>query len=501
MSAGGKISFINDSASPVKGVGGTTVNNCHHFKLEARPVVKFKQSQLNSMIPIKEFTCGPYTYKGYGAIDQLIFDKNGRSFWTIHGEPGVVITSRANLLSITHWTRNESGAFVGRQWFNGYGGFNYWWLDDGVWKTTIDGDEYSLPFTSPPTPKTSGSSQWTSPKYPRKALASVSMPDLEALDPEVLYLLKSPYLYSFANRHIPAVARKAWLTFELYNSNILVELLDTFTDVKSIYDLLPTSVIDKLKKSEKFTSNWRYNRTWQRWESLTKVRGKEYAWYPVPEKVVKQNSITISDMLQLIAAGRLEYLYGLKLPYLTLKNLWTSTTNEPWAQALRSYFDKSALATDRFIKPVLRHRENYGKIQVSVSIQQRLDPDYLFVELWKALYQTGVLMTFEGIWDLKPCSFAINWATKGIQALMQSLDATTISQMVQTEQWSWSIKYRDDVKFVTPDGSSDGTILYYIREYITQGTPPIGLEVQDLMPSFQLRNIPELGALLTLKFT
>jgi hypothetical protein len=219
---------------------------------------------------------------------------------------------------------------------------------------------------------------------------------------------------------------------------------------------------------------------------------------PVPEDMVRQFSMSVSDMLRLIAAGRLEYVYGVKLPWLTLKNLWTSTTNEPWAQAIRSYWDKNALQSDRFIKPVLRHRSNYGKIQVSVSIQQRLDPDYLFVEIWKALYQTGVLMTFSGIWDLFPLSFVVDWFTKSIKSLMESIDATTISQMVRTEQWSWSIKYRDDVKFVTPDGSSDGTILYYIREYVTQGTPPIGLEVQDLAPSFQLRNVPELGALLTL---
>jgi hypothetical protein len=489
-SDGNSISFLSDWPSPIPGVDGTTVNNCHHFKLSVDAVVKWKQEVQYPLM--KDIVLGPYTYNDtWAAFFQVLFDKKGRSFWTLEGQPSPVITARSNVLWITHWTFSEtSKTYVGRQWYNGYGGFNYMWRDQksGQWYTTVDGERYNLPLTKPPVPKTTGS--YYSYKRIHHARVGESRVDFSSLDPEMLFYLKDPYLRKTALNHVPAVSRQAWLSFELYNSNLLVELMDSLFAIDSIKDLLPTAMVSRFSKSVKYTREWQYNTALKRWQKPVLTNSGRRIFIDVPMRDVRKFSMTPVQLVKAIAAGRLEYMFGLKLPYYTLRNLWADT-KEPWALALTNRLDPSM-----FIQPVLRHRTQYDNLQVSVSVQQRLDPDYFFVEVWKALYQSGVLMTFEGIWDLIPGSFVVDWFSKGAKSIFQATDATTISQMVRVDQWSWSYKYNDQVKIHTPDGDVVGNILYYCREYST-GTPPIGVEMRDLKGSFRLRNLPDLGAVLS----
>jgi hypothetical protein len=203
-------------------------------------------------------------------------------------------------------------------------------------------------------------------------------------------------------------------------------------------------------------------------------------------------SIPIKEIPKLVAAGELEYKYGFVMPFKTLSQLWSDEPKDLWASALRH--DN---IVDKIFKPVLRHRENYGKYTVSCSIQQSYDVAHLFEELWKALYSSGVLMTFEGIWDLVPGSFAFNWLSKSVQSIARSLDATTISQMVRVDQYSYSIKYVDEDEFTIGGDSFKVQCKVYKRVY-TGTAPAIGVDLTDLSGNFSIRFLPEVGSLLYL---
>jgi hypothetical protein len=480
--------FIATEPSNVKGVHGNTVNSCNQCRVEVTPTISV--DDMESFLPLEDHILGPYEWNGWCAFEQIIVEKGGEGFWTLQGQPGVVITSRANLLWITHWVREANGQIAGYQWFNGYGGFNYYWKHDGKWVTTIEGVEYTLPLRSPPNVKTKGSRQYTKRLYRRTS--TWSYPDLSSLDPEIFFWAKQPYLEALLQRHLPAVCRRAWNNFKLYNSNILVECLDSLFTVSSLRDLIPSSVFDSFRDAAKTTSKWKFiNGKW-----MKPVKG---SWQAVSNTELLSNGLTMKQLCQTVAAGRLEYSYGIKLPMATLSNLYAEDTDELWAMALRSHFNSNFREglVQNLYDPVLRHRDNYGDYKVSCSIQQRLDPDYLFVEYWKALYQSGVLMNFEGIWDLIPLSFCIDWLTGLVKGIAEWFDATTIQQMVRVEQYSYSIKYEDRLEIITDAGDSVGRVKFYIRTYTT--TPPAtGIDYKDLLPNFRSKFLPEAGSILYL---
>jgi hypothetical protein len=419
-------------------------------------------------------------------FQQIIMDNDGKGFWHISTIPTMPFFTQVNGAQIVHWkVDTKRHALVGYTWYNGYGGYNYSSYNKaGVFGWEYNGKFYSFPFSSPP--KLEHNTILRTYPLSKRTVTQVA-PDLSDLDLEVLSNILEPRIDAELNQHIPKVCRKAWLDFESFDSNLLVELLDTLTGYTTLKDIIPSSLQSFTRFSKRMTKNWMRTEAGLFYK-LTSDGRKVL----VSKSDLRHFSIPIREIPKLVAAGELEYKYGICMPFKTLSQLWTEGPKDLWASALRH-----ENIMDKIFKPVLRHRENYGQCQISCSIQQSYDVEHLFIELWKALYSSGVLMTFEGIWDFVPLSFVLNWGTNIIKSMVQSLDATTISQMVKVDQYSYSYKYEEQ-ETVSIGGDSYIINLKVYKRVYTRTAPTIGLDLTDIHGNFSIRFLPEAGSLLYL---
>jgi hypothetical protein len=321
--------------------------------------------------------------------------------------------------------------------------------------------------------------------------------DLSDREWEADYHMLEAHLLALRRYHAPAVYRDALNSFKRYDSSPVVELIDTFTSVKSIKDLLPgTALFDLIKRPMK--NFYKDLSMWKR--AGLDTRASTTKAYRKLFKDLSKHGISKGNILCALAASRLQWAYGIVLPAQTLAELFKSDTPEPWAQALQSYWSQGAkdalLETIGKNNCLLRARRTVAlSTTVSVSLELDLAPQDMFIEYWKAFYASGILMTMEGMWDLKPLSFALDWITGGFKSLMSVLDATTVKQMIRIRQTAVTIK-KEQVEQVTVN-DIDFEISYtcYIRDYIDGALPTIGMTIQDFVPGFNLKFLPEAASL------
>jgi hypothetical protein len=314
-------------------------------------------------------------------------------------------------------------------------------------------------------------------------------------DWETIFWLQYPRLRKALEVELPALNREALNSFKLYDSSPIVELIDTMTTVSSINDLVPGSPLLDLIKPADYNQ---YMRSVSSNFALPKGGlggAKAYSSYLQSLK----SGVTPKALLSALAATRLQWSYGIILPFQTLSNLWKADSPEPWAQAIRSYWDENAAMhlSDLLMKngSVLRHRvhRQVGTTErwCSLSLNLDLAPDDMFIEYWKALYASGLLMTFEGVWDLVPLSFVVDWCTGVFKHSMECIDATTISQMIKVDYHSASIKEISHQHVVFDGLDFDIRTKFYIREIEEGAYPTNGLTIHDFVPGFDAQFLPE----------
>jgi hypothetical protein len=315
------------------------------------------------------------------------------------------------------------------------------------------------------------------------------------LDYEVLAMCCVPYLLRIRETYAPSVYRDALNNFKKYDSNILVEMLDTLGTLSNFKELLPgQSLSDIVAAGRRFKNRCFYkNGAW--WE-ITK-----HGVQKLSKKRLKKIGISRESLLSAIAAARLEYSYGLKLPYSTVRNLWTADTSEPWAMSVQTAWNQDAAKRleERLFQRILRSRYAVDdRTTVSVSIELDLAPQEMFIEYYQGLYSSGLLMTMTGVWDLVPLSFAADWITGGIKHFAEVLDATTIEQMLKIVQTCKTIKRTETSQVTINDMTFTIDLTAYIRDYVDGGLPNIGMRLEDFLPGFSAKFLPEASSLIYL---
>jgi hypothetical protein len=314
-------------------------------------------------------------------------------------------------------------------------------------------------------------------------------------DFEVLAYAYTPYLLRLRETYAPSVYRDALNTFKKYDSNILVEMLDTFGTLGSFKELLPGQALKDIVSAGKRFKNRCFYKNGAWWE-ITK-----HGIQKLSKKRLQKIGISRESLLSAVAASRLEYQYGVNLPLQTVRNFWSADTTEPWALAVQSAWSASAAKRleERLMQRILRSRLAVDdRTTVSVSIELDLAPQDMFIEYYQALYSSGLLMTMSGAWDLFPLSFAADWVTGGIKHFMEVLDATTIEQMLRIVQTCKTVKHTETSEITIDDKTYRVELTAYAREYVDGGLPNIGMRIQDFLPGFSAKFLPEASSLIYL---
>jgi hypothetical protein len=320
--------------------------------------------------------------------------------------------------------------------------------------------------------------------------------ELDDMDWEVLYYSRLPYLLRQREVYMPSVYRDALLTFKERNTTPIVELIDTFGGLSSLSELVPGTCLNDLKARARYLKTNCFCEDGV-WKEITK-----HGVQKMSKARLRKVGISKKNVLRALAAAVLESQYGIKLPLETLKSAFAADNDDLWALSLQSIWNEKArraLEDKVELDPILRSRFRVNdRTTVSCSVHCGLAIDDMFMRTYTAFYKAGILMDFEGDWDLKPLSFALDWLSRGTKNFARTLDATTVRNFLRIHRTIMTIKSQSDLSIVLDGHTFSVDVIFYLRDIVQGGYGHLGLRIQDFAPGFQAQFLPEASSLIYL---
>jgi hypothetical protein len=234
--------------------------------------------------------------------------------------------------------------------------------------------------------------------------------------------------------------------FKLYNTNLLIELLDTISDLKSLGG-------DGLVPFGEFKNSWR------------SMKGTicELSWPLINSKTGRSKlKQLLKNTSKSVSGAWLYGKFGAYLPFKTAAEFFNSQSKEPWAISLQDFVlstlprsnrdvDRGAYLTHTLCQQLYSDvtRSRYTKRDAKGEVAAKysftvfyddIDFSNLATQFHTALYRCGLLPTFEGFWDFVPLSFVVDWLTNSPKEFFRALDSVSVSGMIKELFYGHSYK-------------------------------------------------------------
>jgi hypothetical protein len=487
VNSGGYLS----QGSPVKGVWHDE-HPVYHVACRSSVMLQ-SESDIEKLPALRQYTTSRFNVDGWVCQEQVLIDHNTGEIWQVTCGTGF------SAGRISRWSLVPGSlVYHAEGWMSPFEGGRSWYISNGV-PTFVPHPEITIPTTIDKLRKycVNDHSFWhddwgyVAPRSVTKLFVEV-----DDVDWETIAFMHLPYMDSLLGVYGPSLFRDALASFKTFNTSPIVELIDTFGGLTSLKELIPGSSLRDLFSRMKYLKKNTFCENGV-WKEMTK-----HGIRKMSKARLAKLGISKQNLLRTLAASILEYNYGFKLPLATLKEALSANSTEAYARALQSYWNakqKAALEKQVELSPVLRSRFQVSdRVRVSCSCHVDLAIDDMFMRTFAALYQSGVLMTFEGIWDLSPLSFGFDWLSKGVKNFANAIDANTVQQMLRIHRTILTAEDTVPVIFTLNGEQWPVEVKFYRRTIQRGGCSHIGMRIQDFMPGFQAKFTPEASSLIYL---
>lgn len=326
--------------------------------------------------------------------------------------------------------------------------------------------------------------------------------DISLVPHTALYGVQA-YAWAMYRNAEGALWRNALQTFQLHDMNLCTNLIDTYSGkglASSILEQWDTArdTIWAIKGTSDYLKASDPARYWSGFLSLiTALRygGKDLAKVAASTQLLKSYGILLpakgvladkeSQQPWMVSAQTaLEF-----VRYVTNTILYPdSDVSAAALNSVHSHLDMLASKLEAAYTPQIRNRIKLGGVTCSISAECTFDESQIAKNYVRQLHRIGVLPTFEGLWDLVPLSFVIDWISGVTKRVAQTLDSSILAAECSTRHYCRSIKV---------EGSSKLGYGYkvYHRSY-SERAPWCGLSIQDFKPGFRIDYLPEGASLL-----
>lgn len=326
--------------------------------------------------------------------------------------------------------------------------------------------------------------------------------DISLVPYTTLYKVQA-YAWAMYRNAEGALWRNALQTFKLHDMNLCTNLIDTYSgkslasSILEQWDVTRDTVM-AIKGTSDYLKSSNPTQYWSNFLSLiTALRygGKDLAKVAASAQLLKSYGILLpakgvladinSQQPWVVSAQTaLEF-----VRYVTNTILYPDSDISAVAlNKVHRNMDTLASSLEAAYTPQIRSRTRLGGVTCSISAECTFDESQIAENYVRQLHRIGVLPTFEGLWDLVPLSFVIDWISGVTKRAAQALDSSILAAECSTKHYCRSIKV---------EGSSKLGYGYkvYHRSY-SERAPWVGLSIQDFKPGFRIDYLPEGASLL-----